>query len=179
MLAAVNEGDEGARTRLIEAVHGELRRLARGYLRRERRGHSLPPTALVHDAYLKLVDQDRMQWRNRAQFFSIAAHQMRRILLDYARAHRAQKRGGGVRIALGNNDAAVAPDSVDVLALHVALEKLSEQYPRQGQLVELRFFGGLSVAETAAVLGIAPITVKRDWALARAWLYRAMQGTGA
>jgi RNA polymerase sigma factor (TIGR02999 family) len=179
LLVALNEGDEGARTRLIEAVHGELRRLARGYLQRERRGHSLPPTALVHDAYLKLVGQGRMQWQNRAQFFSIAAHQMRRILLDHARAHRAQKRGGNVRVPLLDNDAAIAPPTIDVLELDVALEKLSERYPRQGQLVELRFFGGLTVEETAAVLGIAPITVKRDWALARAWLYRAIRGTDA
>jgi len=175
LLVALNEGDESARARLIEAVHGELRRLARGYLRRERPDHSLPPTALVHDAYLKLVDQGRVRWQNRAQFFSIAAHQMRRILLDHARAHHARKRGGGVRVPLGENDAAIAPPDLDVLALDAALEKLSEQHPRQGKLVELRFFGGLTVEETAAVLGISPITVKRDWALARAWLYREME----
>jgi RNA polymerase sigma factor (TIGR02999 family) len=179
LLVALNEGDEDARTRLIEAVHGELRRLARGYLQRERRDHSLPPTALVHDAYLTLVGQGRVRWQNRAQFFSIAAHQMRRILLDHARAHHARKRGADVRVPLDENDVAVAPLAVDVLALDAALEKLSERYPRQGRLVELRFFGGLTVEETAAVLGIAPITVKRDWALARAWLYREIRGTGA
>jgi len=176
LLVALNEGDDGARTRLIEAVHGELRKLARGYMRREPRDHSLPPTALVHDAFLKLAGQGRVQWQNRAQFFAVAAHQMRRVLLDHARARRARKRGGGLRVPLGDHDAAVGPPTADVLALDAALEKLSERYPRQAQLVELRFFGGLTVEETAVVLGISPITVKRDWALARVWLYRAMQG---
>jgi RNA polymerase sigma-70 factor (ECF subfamily) len=174
LLVAVNEGDESAKARLIEAVHGELRRLARGYLQRERRDHTLPPTALVHDAYLKLVDQGRVRWQNRAHFFAIAAHQMRRILLDHARAHHARKRGAGLRVPLEENDVAIAAPNVDVLALDAALTKLSAQYPRQAELVELRFFGGLTVEEIAAVLDIAPITVKRDWALARAWLYREL-----
>jgi RNA polymerase sigma-70 factor, ECF subfamily len=176
LLVAVNNGEETARSRLIEAVYDELRRLARGYLRRERPDHSLPPTALVHDAFLKLVDQRRVRWQNRAQFFAVAAHQMRRILVDHARAHQAIKRGAGARVPLVDIGARQDASDVNVLALDAALEKLSERYPRQGQLVELRFFGGLTVAETAVVLGVAPITVKRDWALARAWLYREVQG---
>jgi RNA polymerase sigma-70 factor (ECF subfamily) len=176
LLVAVSKGEEAARSRLIAVVYDELRRLARGYLRRERRDHSLPPTALVHDAFLKMVDQRRVRWQNRAQFFAIAAHQMRRILVDHARAHQAVKRGAAARVPLTDIQAGEDASDVNVLALDAALEKLSERYPRQGQLVELRFFGGLTVAETAAVLGVAPITVKRDWALARAWLYREVQG---
>ena len=176
LLVALGEGEEGARTRLVEAVYHELRRLARGFLQRERPDHSVPPTALVHDVFLKLIDQRRVHWRNRAQFFAIAAHTMRRILVDHARAHLARKRGAGARVPLSDVAPAFEGPDVDVLALDVALEKLSERYPRQGQLVELRFFGGLTVEETAAVLGVAPITVKRDWALARAWLFREMRG---
>jgi RNA polymerase sigma factor (TIGR02999 family) len=176
MLQALSTGDERVRGSLIEAVYGELRRLARGYLQRERPDHSLPPTALVHEAYLKLVDQRRAQWQNRAQFFAIAAHIMRRILVDHARAHHAQRRGADARVPLQDADAASDPLEVDMLALDAALERLSAQYPRQSQLVELRFFGGLTVEEIAAALGVAPITVKRDWALAKAWLYREIQG---
>ena len=172
LLVAWNNGDETAQARLIEAVYAELRRLARGYLHRERADHSLPPTALVHEAYLKLVDQRRVRWQNRSQFFAIAAHVMRRILVDHARAHHALKRGAGARVPLQGFDAASDPLNTNVLALDAALRRLSENYPRQGQLVELRFFGGLTVPEIAAVLGVAPITVKRDWALAKAWLYR-------
>jgi RNA polymerase sigma-70 factor (ECF subfamily) len=176
LLADLDKGGDAARARLIDAVYGELRRLARGYLQRERRDHSVPATALVHEAYLKLVDQRRVRWQNRTQFFAIAGHVMRRLLVDHARAHRAAKRGGGLRVPLEDVDAGSDPFDVDILALDVALERLSARYPRQSQLVELRFFGGLTVEETAAVLGVAPITVKRDWALARVWLYREMQG---
>lgn len=177
LLRALGRGDDTARARLIEAVYGELRRLARGYLQRERPDHSLPPTALVHEAYMKLVDQGRVEWQNRAHFFAIAAHQMRRILVDRARARHALKRAAGTLVSLDDVDPGGAdPPDVDILALDAALERLTAAYPRQGQLVELRFFAGLTVPETAAVLGIAPITVKRDWALAKAWLYREMQG---
>jgi len=176
LLVAWSKGDQGARSRLIEAVYAELRRLARGYLQRERPDHSLPPTALVHEAYLKLIDQRQVHWQNRSQFFAIAAHVMRRILVDHARSHYALKRGAGDRVPLEDRDAGFEPLGVDVLALDVALERLSNAYPRQGQLVELRFFGGLTVEEIAAVLDVAPITVKRDWALAKAWLYRELQG---
>jgi RNA polymerase sigma factor (TIGR02999 family) len=176
LLVAWSKGDEAARTSLIDAVYTELRRLARGYLQRERRDHSLPPTALVHEAYLKLVDQRQVQWQNRTQFFAIAAHLMRRILVDHARSHNARKRGAGDRIPLEDGDAGVEPLTVDVVALDLALQRLAETYPRQSQLVELRFFGGLTVEEIAKVLDVAPITVKRDWALAKVWLYRELQG---
>jgi RNA polymerase sigma factor (TIGR02999 family) len=176
LLVAVSQGDPAARARLIEAVYDELRRLARGYLRRERPDHSLPPTALVHEAYMKLVDQPRVQWRNRTQFFAIAAHLMRRILVDHARAHHAAKRRAGARVPLDDADARSAPPNLDLLALDSALDGLAGQYPRQAQLVELRFFGGLTVEEIAAVLDVSAITVKRDWALAKAWLYREVSG---
>jgi RNA polymerase sigma factor (TIGR02999 family) len=176
LLIAWSHGDEPARARLIEAVYGELRRLARGYLQRERPDHSLPPTALVHEAYLKLVDQDRVRWQNRAQFFAIAAHVMRRILVDHARARHALKRGAGARVPLEDVDLGTDPLDVDILALDAALCRLAETYPRQSELVELRFFAGLTVPEIAGVMGVAPITVKRDWALARAWLYRELHG---
>ena len=176
LLVAWSAGDEGARSRLVDAVYGELRRLARGYLQRERPDHSLAPTALVHEAYLKLVDQRRVHWQNRSQFFAIAAHLMRRILVDHARSHHAQKRGSGGKVPLGDYDIGYEASSVDVVALDVALQRLATTYPRQSQLVELRFFGGLTVDEIAAVLDVAPITVKRDWALAKAWLYRELQG---
>jgi RNA polymerase sigma-70 factor, ECF subfamily len=175
LLLALGDGDAAARSRLIEAVYGELRRLARGYLKRERPGHSLAPTALVHEAYMKLVDQDRARWRNRTQFFAVSAHLMRRILVDHARSRDAQKRGGGARVQLEGVDPAGPARDVDLLMLDAALARLSDQFPRQGELVELRFFGGLTVDEIAAALGVAPITVKRDWALAKAWLYREMQ----
>jgi RNA polymerase sigma-70 factor, ECF subfamily len=176
LLVAWSQGDEAARGILLDAVYGELRRLARGYLQRERSGHSLPPTALVHEAYLKLVDQRRVHWQNRTQFFAIASHLMRRILVDHARSHTAQKRGAGDRVPLEDRDAAFEPLTVDVVALDLALQRLEDLYPRQSRLVELRFFGGLTVDEIAAVLDVAPITVKRDWALAKAWLYRELQG---
>ena len=176
LLVDWSKGDESARSPLIDAVYAELRRLARGYLQRERPGHSLPPTALVHEAYLKLVDQRRVHWHNRTQFFAIAAHLMRRILVDHARAHHARKRGAADRVPLEDRDAGVEPLTVDVVALDLALQRLSETYPRQSQLVELRFFGGLTGDEIASVLGVASITVKRDWALAKAWLYREMLG---
>jgi RNA polymerase sigma factor (TIGR02999 family) len=161
---------------LVEAVYGELRRLAAGYLHRERRDHSLSPTALVHEAYLKLIDQRRTHWQNRAHFFAIAAHLMRRILVDHARAHGAVKRGKGDRVPFEEGAGERSPIDVDVLALDRALERLADLEVRQARIVELRFFGGLTVEETAAVLDVAPITVKRDWALAKVWLYRQLQG---
>ena len=176
LLAAWSNGDQGVGSPLMEAVYGELRRLARGYLRRERLDHSLPPTALVHEAYLKLVDQRRVRWESRAHFFAIAAHLMRRILVDHARAHGAAKRGGGARVPLQDIDAAAEAPDIEILALDAALDRLEAIDRRRSRLVELRFFGGLTVDETAAVLGVAPITVKRDWALARAWLYRELRG---
>ena len=176
LLLAWSDGDEAARSRLFEAVYDELRRLARRRLRSERRDVSLTPTGLVHEAYLKLIDQRRVHWQNRTHFYAIAAHLMRRILVDQARARAAAKRGGDdVRIPLDDVAAGVAPRDVDMLALDAALEKLASLDRRQSELVELRFFAGLTVEETAAALDVAPITVKRDWALARAWLFRQLQ----
>src|SRR6188472_2478046 len=177
LLLQWTEGKEAAAAPLMDAVYDELRHRARAYLLRERREHSLPATALVHEAYLKLVDQKRVRWQNRAHFFAIAARQMRRILVDHARAHRAQKRGAAGTIPLTGIDLAGDQPTVDVLELEAALERLAALDPRQSRLVELRFFGGLSVEETAAVLDVAPVTVKRDWALARAWLFRELGGT--
>jgi RNA polymerase sigma factor (TIGR02999 family) len=176
LLVAWTDGNEGALADLMEAVYAELRRLARGYLRRERPDHSLPPTALVHEAYLRLVDQRRVRWQNRAHFFAIAAHVMRRILVDHARAHAAIKRGAGLQVPLDEAEHQATPPEINLLALDGALDKLASLNHRQSRLVELRFFGGLTVEETAEVLGIAPVTVKRDWMLARTWLYRELRG---
>ena len=176
LLIAWSDGEEAASGRLVDAVYAELRRLAKGYLRRERRDHSLPPTALVHEAYLKLVDQRQVRWHNRAHFFAIAAHVMRRLLVDHARAHGAAKRGAGARVPLQDFEVSAEAPDVEILALDTALDRLEAIDQRQSRLVELRFFGGLTVDETAVVLGVAPITVKRDWALARAWLYRELRG---
>jgi RNA polymerase sigma factor (TIGR02999 family) len=178
LLLAWSDGDEAARNRLIDVVYGELRCVARRYLRHERDNHSLAPTALVHETYLKLVDQRRVRWQNRAHFFGIAARLMRRILVDHARARAATKRGTDRIVILDRLDIGAAPPDVDVLALDAALDKLAAADERQSRLVELRFFAGLTVEETAATLGIAPITVKRDWAHARAWLFRELQQQG-
>jgi RNA polymerase sigma factor (TIGR02999 family) len=175
MLLAWGEGDEAAKRRLIERVYQELRRIARRHLRRERVDHSLSPTALVHEAYLKLVDQRGAGWRSRAHFFSLAAHLMRRILVDHARARAAAKRPRADTLALEDVDPGTPPLDLDVLALDAALERLERKDPRHSQVVELRFFAGLSVEETAVALDVAPITVKRDWALARAWLFRELR----
>ena len=175
-LLAWSHGDQAAGGALMEAVYTELRRLAGGYLRRERRDHSLPPTALVHEAYLKLVDQRRVEWQNRSHFFAIAAQQMRRILVDHARARGATKRGAGATIPLSGVELGIDPIAIDLVALDKALDKLAQLDERQTRLVELRYFAGLTIEETAAMLDIAPATVKRDWALARTWLYRELQG---
>ena len=177
LLLAWSGGKEAAAAELMDAVYDELRRLARSFLLRERRDHSLPATALVNEAYLKLVDQRRVRWQNRAHFFAIASHVMRRLLVDHARTRGASKRGAGITMSLDGVDAADAGQSTDLIALDAALEKLAAIDPRQARLVELRFFGGLTVDESAAVLDVAAITVKRDWALARTWLYRELRGS--
>ena len=174
LLLAWSAGDQAAAARLIEAVYDELRRVARRHLRGER-DHSLAPTALVHEAYLKLVDQRRVRWQNRAHFFGIAAELMRRILVDHARARAAAKRGKDRTVHLDDVDAATPPLDVDILALDAALDKLGALDARQSKLVELRFFAGLTVEEIAVALDVAPITVKRDWAHARAWLFHELQ----
>ena len=174
LLVQWSNGDEGAAAPLLDAVYGELRGMARAQLRRERPGHTLPGTALVHEAYVKLVDQRRVKWQNRAHFFAVAAQVMRRLLVDHARTRGAQKRGQSVLVSRADVEPAVDVPDIDVLALDRALEKLTALDPRQGRLVELRFFGGLTVEETAVVLDVAPITVKRDWVLARTWLHREL-----
>lgn len=174
LLLAWNDGDQAAGSRLIDAVYDELRRVARRHLRSER-DHSLAPTALVHETYLKLVDQRRVRWQNRAHFFGIAAQLMRRILVDHARSRAAVKRGKDRTVFLDATDVEIPPLDMDILALDAALDKLGALDARQSKLVELRFFAGLTVEEVAETLHIAPITVKRDWAHARAWLFRELQ----
>ena len=154
-------------------VYAELKRLAGSYLRRERPDHTLQSAALVNEAYLRLVDQTQTQWQNKAHFFGIAAQMMRRILADHARGHNAAKRGAGMpELELNEAMAQAQTKSVDLLDLEEALQKLEKLDAQQGKIVELRFFSGLSIEDTANVLGISPATVKRDWAAARAWLFR-------
>jgi RNA polymerase sigma factor (TIGR02999 family) len=175
LLLAWSKGDRAALEDLLPVVYGELRRIAGRYLRHERPGHTLQPTALVHEAYVKLVDQRHAQWQNRAQFFGVAAQLMRRILVDHARAHAAAKRGGGVSpVTLMDAAGASPPRGVDVLALDEALSRLTGLYPEQGRLVELRFFGGLTIEETGEAMGLSPATVKRQWTVARAWLLHSL-----
>ena len=176
LLLAWTDGEEAAGAALMDAVYGELRRMARAYLLEERRDHSLPATALVHEAYLKLVDQRRVKWQSRAHFFAITSRVMRRLLVDHARARGATKRGSGIAISLDGVDGEARGKSTDVIALDLALEKLARIDPRLARVVELRFFGGLTVDETASVMDIAAITVKRDWAVARTWLFRELGG---
>ena len=169
------DGDRQAMEDLLPLVYDELRRLAASYLRRENAGHTLQSTALVHEAYLRLVDQD-VSWQSRAHFFGIAAQMMRRILVDHARTKNAAKRGDGAcKVTLDEALLSTESRDVDVLALDRALNKLAELDKQQSQIVELRFFGGLSIEDTAEILKISPATVKRDWAMAKAWLYREMQ----
>jgi len=168
-------GDREALDALMPLVYSELRRLANSYLQRERSDHTLQSTALVHEAYVRLVDQNLPQWQNRAHFFAVAAQLMRQILVDYARSHRAAKRGGGAyKVTL--TDAASQPQrvDVDVVALDDALKGLARIDPQQSRVVELRFFAGLSIEDTSEVLGISPSTVTRDWNTARVWLYREL-----
>ena len=174
LLQAWSGGEKEALNELVPIVQKELRGLAAAYLRRERRGHTLQPTALVHEAYLRLVDQTQVQCRNRAQFFAIAANLMRQILVDYARQHFAAKRGGGNKVALDEAAAVIQRQGVDILALDEALEKLALLDPRQSQVVELRFFAGLTEDEIADLLDVSPITIKRDWRMARAVLHHQL-----
>lgn len=159
-------------------VYEELRRLARRFLAGERSNHTLDPTALVHETYIRLVNQRAVDWRNRAQFLGLAASMMRRILINHAQADRAVKRNGGEMVALDDALAAATKPEVDVLSLNRSLDELSRLDPRQAQVVELRFFGGFSIEETAEVMGISPATVKREWATARLWLVQQMEGPG-
>jgi RNA polymerase sigma factor (TIGR02999 family) len=171
LLVEWGKGDQAALDKLMPLVYKELRRLANNYLRRERANHTLQPTALVNEAYLRLIDQ-KNAYQNRAQFFGVAAQLMRRILVDHARLHQAEKRGGSAqqRLSLTDVDRGAGKPDIDLLALHEALNELAEVDPQQSKIVELKFFGGLSIEETAEVLGIGHATVERDWKMARAWL---------
>jgi RNA polymerase sigma factor (TIGR02999 family) len=176
----VDSGDQQVRDELLPLVYDELRRLARGYLARERCDHTLQATALVHEAYLRLIGQRQVNWTNRAQFLGVAAVMMRRILVNHARDRAADKRGGGAeRVPLSlAGDVGDAP-SVDLLALHEVLHALEAADPRKSRIVELKFFGGLTIAEIAEVMGLSPATIERDWSFSRAWLYDALAGKGA
>lgn len=173
LLVRLTDGDRGVLDELLPVVYAELRRLAASYLRRERANHTLQPTALVHEAYLRLVDQTQVQWQNRAHFFGVAAQMMRRILVDHARAHDAEKRGGEFqKLSLDENvDVSGGGRDLNLVALDEALDRLAALDPQKSKIVELRFFGGLSVEETAEVLGVSAPTVKRQWRMAKAWLY--------
>jgi RNA polymerase sigma factor (TIGR02999 family) len=168
-------GDLAAREGMVPLVYDELRRLAAAYLHRERSDHTLQPTALVHEAYLRLIDQRSVDWRNRAQFVGLAAVMMRRILVNHARDRAAGKRGGGAtRVTLTDESAVRSPD-FDLLALHDAIDRLAVHDPRKAQLVELKFFGGLTTEEMSEVLHVSSATIERDWSFARAWLYEALR----
>jgi RNA polymerase sigma-70 factor, ECF subfamily len=177
LLLQWSAGDQDALQRLIPLVYDQFRGIAARQLRLERDEHTLDPTALVHELYIRLVDQRRASWQNRAQFFGVAAQLMRRILVDHARSRLAQKRGGSrVLVTLKENLVqADQPGATEILGLDRALTRLSDLDPEQGRLVELRFFAGLTIEETAVVLGRSPRTVKREWQLARAWLFRELQ----
>ena len=175
LLKAWSEGNVAARDLLMPLVYDELRRRASAYLRRERPGHTLQPTALVHEAYLRLVDQRRVAWRNRAQFFGVAAEMMRRVLVDHARANKAAKRSGMLsRVTLDPDVAFTQPVDIDVLDLDAALARLAAFDARKSRIAELRFFGGLSLKEAGEVMNISLATVERDWQVARAWLFDAL-----
>jgi RNA polymerase sigma factor (TIGR02999 family) len=181
LLVRWSRGEADALDHLMPIIYSECRRIAARQLALERRDHSLDPTALVHELYLRLVDQRRSSWENRAQFFGVAARLMRRVLVDHARARHAEKRGGDA-VFVSLDAAADAPDDStvgDVLAIDEALERLAAHDPEQVQIVELRYFAGLTVEETARVVGRSPRTVKREWRLAKAWLYQELRKTGS
>jgi RNA polymerase sigma factor (TIGR02999 family) len=177
LLVASSKGDQEALNQLLPLVYDELRRLADRYLHRERSDHTLQATALVHEAYLRLIDQ-RVSWANRAHFFGVAAEMMRRILIDHARSRQAAKRGsGGIKISLDDVLELTDERAADLIALDDALKALAEFDPQKAKVVELRFFGGLSIEETAAVLGLGTATITRQWRLAKAWLYHELSGS--
>ena len=181
LLLSWSAGDRDAPARLMPLVYDELRRLARGYLRRERADHTLQPTALVNEAYLRVIDQTRVTWENRAQFFGLAARVMRNILVDHARGRAAHKRGGDgdeytSRLSLDETKVAIEERAAELIALDEALKSLAEFDERKSRVVEMRFFGGLSVEETAAALGVSDKTVMREWRIAKMWLHRELSG---
>jgi RNA polymerase sigma factor (TIGR02999 family) len=175
LLRAWGHGDLQARDELLSLVYRELRQCAAAYLRRERADHTLQPTALVHEAFVRLVGQNRLSWQNRAHFLGVAAQMMRRILVDHARdRNRIKRQGASLRVALDDDVAVTVPRDGEILALDRALDELTKLDARQGQIVELRYFGGLSEQEVAAVLSLSRATVTREWQTARAWLYRRL-----
>lgn len=175
LLTDWRDGDQTALDRLLPLVYDELHRIAARYMRGERRGNTLQTTALVNEVYMRLADYKRMQWQDRAHFFAVAAQAMRRILIDFARARRNRKRGGDVeRVSLDEGAVATRDNGTDLLALNEALQQLERMNARQARVVELRYFGGLDEKEVGHVLGIAPRTVRADWQLARAWLYKTL-----
>ena len=179
LLAKVKRGDQEALGKLMPLVYRELRRLAGHYMRGERPGHTLQPTAVVHEAYLRLAGLDHLDWQNRAQFMGVAAQMMRRILLNYARQRVASKRGGNdLRTEFGLPDIATGEKAEEILAVDMAVTRLSELNAEQSRVVEMRYFGGMSVEETAEALNISPRSVKRHWALAKAWLHAELSGRG-
>jgi RNA polymerase sigma-70 factor, ECF subfamily len=178
LLKSMNVGDQTATEQLLPLVYQELHRIAAAYMRRERPDHTLQPTALIHEAYLRLAGEE-IDWRDRGHFIGLAAHVMRRVLVDYARQHNAERRAGGVQRVEMEDNLAISLERLDeVLFLDAALTRLKEKNARQAQVVELRYFGGLSVEQIAAMLGVAPRSVKRDWSLARMFLYRELNPGG-
>jgi RNA polymerase sigma factor (TIGR02999 family) len=175
LLKAMQSGDPSAADKLFPLVYHELHRLAAAYMQRERKDHTLQPTALINEAYLRLAGQD-IDWQNHEHFIGVAANVMRRVLVDHARAHNAAMRGGDfVRVEMDDNVAVSEERSGEVLMLDEALTRLEKVNPRQAKVVELRYFGGLTVEQVASILGVAPRSVKRDWALARVWLFKEIQ----
>lgn len=165
--------------RLVPLVYAELRRIARACMAGERRGHTLQPTALINEAYLRLVDVRQVDWQNRSHFLAMSARVMRRVLVDMARARKGERRDGGAQVTLDERLAVVGEPGQDVLALHDALDALAKEHPRKSQVIELRFFGGLTEQETAGVLHVSPDTVTRDWRFAKAWLQRELRRSPA
>jgi RNA polymerase sigma factor (TIGR02999 family) len=180
LLMSWSDGDRSALEELMPLVYGELRRLASAHFRRERPGHTLQGTAVVHEAFMRLVDQRDVRWQNRAHFYGIAAQMIRRILLDYARSHHAGKRGAGaVKLQLDEALAVSRSDNLEIEALNEALDRLEALDERQARIVELRYFSGLSIEETGEVMQLSPATIKREWNSARAWLFREMSHRAA
>ena len=177
LLQEINAGDRNAPEKLLPLVYDELRKLAKAYLQNERRDHTLQATALVHEAYIRLVDWENVSWQNRAHFFAVAAQIMRRVLVDYAREKKAKKRDGGQKLTLDEAISFSNRREVDLIVLDEALENLAKLDETQAKVVELRFFGGLTIEETAHTLNISATTVKREWTAAKAWLYKTLKDT--
>ena len=176
LLKEITDGDGKAPEELLPIVYDELKKLASSYMRNEREGHTLQTTALVHEAYIRLVDWKNVSWQNRAHFFAVAAQLMRKILVDYARSHRAEKRGSGVqKIALDEAITFAAENDLDLLALDEALSMLEKIDQRQSRIIEMRFFGGLTIEETAEVMDLSPATITNEWTMARTWLYSRLK----